>query len=291
MLVNTLLIGAGRSGTTTICKLLEQHSDVCYSKIKEIHYFSIPELYKRGLTYFHSFFTDSESKPVIATADTYLLIDYAAIERIYDYNPNMRIIVMLRNPVDRAYSSYNYSVNYGHHKKYEHFTDSIENEKDIESESNIVLQNNKGHFYGGLYYRHLSEWLRKFDSNQILLLSTRELKNLPAETSERLFSFLGIPDIAIESGKENRQAVPKFKGLEKNLLDRDTFFRKAFRNLTPRFIKNFIINSGIVDRMHKANRKEQQAPELSSAERKLAMKYFEEDIEQMEKELHQREIF
>jgi len=286
MLVNTLVIGAGRSGTTTICKLLEQHPEVCYSKIKEIHYFSIPDLYKRGVDYFHSFFSDAESSAVIATADTYLLIDYDAIERIYAYNPNMRIVVMLRNPVDRAYSSYNYSVNYGHHKKYDSFIDSIEHEKSIESESNIVLQNNKGHFYGSLYYEHISKWLKRFGRDQILFLTTNELKNSPEKTNKKLFSFLEVKDIDIHPGRENKQAVPKFKGLEKNLLDRDTFLRKIFRKVSPRFIKNFIINSGIVDKLHRANRKDQKVPELSAADREIAMNYFKKDIEQMEKDLH-----
>ncbi len=46
--VNTLIIGAGRSGTTSLFAHLEAHKDVCFSSIKEVHYFSITDLYKKG---------------------------------------------------------------------------------------------------------------------------------------------------------------------------------------------------------------------------------------------------
>ena len=116
--VNALIIGAGSSGPTSLYGYLESHPDVCFSNIKEVHFFSIDELYKRGESYYHSFFRKCQSAPVIASADTYLLMDHDAISRIHAYNPEMKIIVMLRDPVTRAYSNYNYSVNYGHHQAY-----------------------------------------------------------------------------------------------------------------------------------------------------------------------------
>ena len=54
MQVNTLIIGAGRSGTTTLCKIIEGHQQVCFSKIKEVHYFSIADLHQRGESYYQS---------------------------------------------------------------------------------------------------------------------------------------------------------------------------------------------------------------------------------------------
>ncbi|MDA3953962.1 MAG: sulfotransferase, partial [Bacteroidales bacterium] len=104
MKTNMLIIGAGRSGTTTLYEHLKLHSDICFSNIKEVPYFSIPDIYKRGESYYHSFFKPNKQK-IIASSDTYLLIDKDAPKRIFDYNPNMKIIIMLREPVARAYSS------------------------------------------------------------------------------------------------------------------------------------------------------------------------------------------
>lgn len=276
--VNTLIIGAGRSGTTSLCSYLEGHKEVCFSKIKEVHYFSINELFKRGEKYYHAFFRKNNRAPVIASADTYLLMDHEAISRIYAYNPGMKIIVMLRDPVARAYSSYNYSVNYGHHNAYPSFLDSLEFEKDIHEEADIVDRNNKGHFYGGLYFEHLSKWTAVFPRKNILLLKTSDLKEFPEKFSEELFSFLGLSNIYSEIGRNNAAAVPKNKKLEKFLLDRDLPMRKFIRDVTPRFLKNLIMESGVVDKLHESNRKEQILKPLERGEIERALTYFSDDL-------------
>lgn len=282
--VNTLIIGAGRSGTTSLSEYLRVHPDVCFSMVKEVHYFSIKELYRKGEKYYHSFFRKCEKEPVIASADTYLLMDYDAISRIYAYNPDMRFIVMLRNPVTRAYSSYNYSVNFGHHDAYSSFFDSIEAEKSIAEEKNIVTRNNLGHFYGSLYYKHLINWTSLFPREQFLLLKTVDLKESPEELSQQLFSFLNITNYQAEIERANVAAVPSSKKLEKFLLDRDLFLRKIIRNMTPRFIKNFIMRSGIVDKLHDANRKEQSITPLSKSEIERGMQYFTDDLQLLKTE-------
>ena len=72
---------------------------------------------------FHSLFP--ESKRINASADTYLLMDADGPKEFRDYNPQMKFIVVLREPVARAYSNYNYSVNFGHEKNGIDFLDTI----------------------------------------------------------------------------------------------------------------------------------------------------------------------
>lgn len=275
--VNTLIIGAGRSGTTSLYAHMEQHRGVCFSSIKEVHYFSIGDLYKKGHQYYHSFFKHYKNEPVIASADTYLMIDHAAIERIREYNPGMKLVIMLRDRVDRAYSSYNYSINYGHHEAYSSFLDSMDIEAGIGEEENIVKRNNEGHFHASLYYKHLAMWTAVFPREQILVLHTTEMKNDPAKLSARLFSFLGLEGIQAEIPRANAAAIPKNQKLEKFLLDRDAGPRKIFRRLVPAFLKNMIMNSGLVDKLHDVNRKEHRTEPLGPDERGKAEAFFEED--------------
>ena len=282
--VNALIIGAGRSGTTSLYTLLEDHGSICFSKIKEVHYFSIPDLYRRGERYYHGFFRHYNGEPVVASADTYLLMDYDAIGRVHAYNPEMKIIVILRDPVARAYSSYHYSVNYGHHRAYADFLDSPEAERDIRDEPDIVRRNNAGHFYGSLYYEHLHRWDRVFPRKQMLLLKTSDLKKSPGELSRQLFSFLDLPADTDEIGKENPAAVPRSMKLERFLLDRDHFMRRFLRRSVPRFLKNLVIGSGIVERLHEANRKEQPYEPLSEEQEKRARQYFTEDLYRLKEE-------
>jgi hypothetical protein len=280
--VNTIIIGAGRSGTTSLYKMMEQHPDVCFSDIKEVHYFSVPDLYKRGAAYLHSFYTRCKNEAVVAVADTYLMIDHDGIARLHDYNPEMKIIVMLRNPVDRAYSSYNYSVNYGHHDAYAKFSESIIKESLLSKESDIARRNNLGHFYAGMYHMHLQKWLEVFPRDQFLIMTTRELKASQEKVAEKLFNFLEIPVLNTNVAAANVQAVPKSKGLELFLLNRDHKLRRAIRWLTPSFVKRWIFGSGLVDKVHQSNRKQQEAEKLSTEERDIAMKYFRDDLRSLE---------
>ncbi len=211
-------------------------------------------------------------------------MDHEAIPRIYAYNPYMKIIVMLRDPVSRAYSSYNYSVNYGHHDAYGSFLDSIEAEMHIEKEDNIVSRNNLGHFYGSLYYKHLSKWVAQFPREQLLLLKTSDLRDTPQQLSGELFSFLNIANSHGAIEHENVAAVPANKKLEKFLLDRDNGLRRVIRAVTPRFLKNMIIESGVVDKLHDKNRKEQRTTPLSEEEIEKAKPYFNEDLQLLKSE-------
>lgn len=284
--VNTLVIGAGRAGTTTLCEFLSKQPRVCFSNIKEIAYFSINDQYKRGEDYYHSFFDHYRNEPVVASADTYLLMDYQAIERIYAYNPQMKFIIMLRNPVDRAYSSYNYSVHYGHHKVYSSFLTSIEKEENIAQETHIVTRNNLGHFYGSLYYQHLSVWMSKFPKNQFLLIKLDDFVKNGTLVANQLSNFLGT-DITFElpdSKKLNAHAVPRFKGFEQLLLNRDNLLRKLIRKITPVYIRNLVFKSKVIDKLHDINRKQQPYAALTASEKETAMNYFKNDLEQMKRE-------
>jgi len=289
--VNTLVIGAGRSGTTTICNILEQHPEVCYSVVKEVYYFSIPDLFRRGEGYLHSFFGDCSDRRVIATADTYLLIDYGAIRRIHAYNPEMKIIVMVRNPVERAYSSYLYSVNNGHHEPYPQFTDSMEAEAAIAEEPDVVKRNNLGHFYAGLYCRHLDQWLKVFDRSRLLILPTAWLKEDPGRTVSELFGFLDLPAADIDMKWLNKHAIPRSRTLEKILINRESLFRRTVRNMIPAFIKNRIIRSHLAEWVFSMNRKAAPVPELSDEERRKAEWYFREDMHRLEQKYNVRGVW
>lgn len=284
MIVNYLLIGAGRSGSTSLCKYLEQQHEVSFSSIKEVHYFSQQDLYERGERYLHSFFTKKADVNVYATADTYLLIDDKAIQRIKAYNPSMHFIVVLRDPLQRAISSFNYAVNYGYQPETMSLQNAFEQEEAIlNEEKSIIQQNNKLHFYSGLYYHHLCKWLAEFPKDQFFIARTTDLKNDPLQVLNQFADFAGISKLTqLEEIHTNKAAVSKLKWLEQFLLNRESFPRSVIRNLTPRFVKQLIIRSGSVDKIHAMNRSDkpiQTNVDLSVVE---AMKaYFQEDLVQL----------
>ena len=284
MKVNLLIIGAGRSGTTTLYEHLKVHPDICFSNIKEIPFFSVKDIYQRGESYYHSFFKPEKQK-VIASSDTYLLIDQEAPEKIQRYNPNIKIIILMREPVERAYSSYIYAINNGHEKKGICFLDKIEKEK-IE-QKDIITQNNLGHFYTGLYYKHIKHWMQFFPEENFLFLKTEDLKKNYQEVLNKINLFLNIPDF--QSGveiKTNKASGVKLMFLHRFLINRNNILRKTLRKIFPDSVKKIIFNSGLIEKIIGLNKKQTFYKSLSENDRKIALKYFEEDLKKLKNEFN-----
>ncbi len=281
MKVDAIIIGAGRSGTTTIFQYLENHEQVAFSSIKEVHFFSVNDLYKRGLKYYHSFFNEKDKK-VFVSADTYLFIDYEAINKIYEYNPQMKFIVMLRNPVYRSFSGYKYAVNNGYLSEKISFIESIEKEKNIISKLSIEQKNNLCNAYQSLYFQHLQKWTSVFPKENFLIVKTEDLKKSYKSVLKKISDFLQISDFDyIEEIKANTSKKVKSKTVEQLLLNRNNFFRRLLRNIVPNFMKNFIFRSGMVDKIHNLNKTDANDIDISNNEIKFAEKYFEQDLKKL----------
>ncbi len=287
MKVDLLIIGAARSGTTTVYSYLKEHKQINFSNIKEIHFFSVKELYNRGQKYYHSFFKKTNNPKIFASADTYLFIDKNAQKRILKYNSQMKFIVMLREPVSRAFSGYKYAINNGYLKKKISFIEAIKNEKKfLNSTDNIVKQNNLCNAYQSLYYENLKYWFKFFPQKNFLILKTHELDN-PKKLLKKISDFLKISDFPILSDKRkaNKASSVKSKKLEQVLLNRNTFPRKLARKIIPQCLKNRIFKSGIVDKIHKANKtdKNKLNISLSKEDKVFAKEYFKEDLDNLQK--------
>lgn len=284
--VNALIIGAGRSGTTSLFNYLQQHGQVCTSSIKEIPFFSFSQHFQRGEAYFHSFFPDYTGQKTVLTSDTYLLIHRDAQERIKAYNPGIKLLVMLRHPIERAYSAYHYAVNNNYESRAVSFLESFEKEAQYLKNEDIVQKNNFAHFYTGLYYQHLMYWLRFFDRQQILLLKTADLKNAPQDTLCRVLQFLETPpfDFQFITPRHNAASRPKNKQLHRLLTDAEHPLRRWLRKAVPQHLKSRIINSGVVDKVKETNRKSATYHPISVAEKEAVLSYFADDLYHLKQE-------
>lgn len=285
MKVNALIIGAGRSGTTTLYQYMKKHPQLCFSSYKEIHYFSFEDMYARGPAYLGSFFKHCEGEKVLATADTYIMPAYDSHDKIKRYNPDMKFIAILRDPVERAYSNFIYSLNNGYEEKGMTFLRSFEKEPErLRNLDDIVQINNLCHFYTGKYAQHLEKWAAEFPKEQFFVTSITELKNDTERTLKNLFTFLGLEDIDVTetSVHANRAAVAKSKQLQQLLLNRNHPSRKAFRKLFPPAARRAIMESGIVNTLYKFNKSEKAYRGITRKEYDTVAPYFEEDRKLLE---------
>ena len=155
--------------------------------------------------------------------------DKKAAERIKGNFPKMKLIILLRNPIDRAYSNYHLGVRLGSESL--SFEDSLKKEiefleknNDIESDGIEKFLRPRSYIAKGLYYHQIKNWFEIFSKDQILVLSTENLSKNPHQTLEQIFNFLGLPNEQIRN-LQNR----KVGNYQKMNEDTRQFLRKLFK--------------------------------------------------------------
>ena len=199
-----LIIGAKKCGTTSLFRYLCQHPNVGAPTWKEISYFNIH--FNRGNLWYKSFFPMSLSKPkpqhlITGEATASYICDPQAAQRIVATLPEVKLIALLRNPVDRAYSHYHHSKRIGREKL--SFEDAIAQEKlrveQIERESReLGLKSSPAYHYtylaSGMYAEQLTNWLKIFDRQQLLILKSEDFFDRPEAVFKQVLDYLKLPD-------------------------------------------------------------------------------------------------
>ena len=203
-----IVIGAVRCGTTSLYQNICEHPYVLAAKQDEIGFFD--SNYHLGIDWYKSFFPKNSQLQklkkkkgfAITGEDTpFYFWDKLANERIFQLIPNCRLIAILRNPVDRAYSNYQLSIRNGSEKF--SFEIAINIEKEVLDNEGIHTSNQidlnkfsqpRSNLVKGWYYEQLKLWLDKFPEEQILVISTEELETNPQKTMNKVFQFLKLPE-------------------------------------------------------------------------------------------------
>lgn len=179
-------IGAHRCATTWLYEMLKQHPQICMAKHrKEVHFFDL--YYNRGVGWYSSLW-DCDEKERGEIDPNYLYKEECA-ERIYNVLPDVKLILILRNPVERAISHYKfYKINRAYDKG---FSDLIEEKKD-------VLER-------GLYLSQIKRYLEYFSRKQMRILIFEDIKNYPLELVQKTYSFLGVSAGFVPSGLKQKK--------------------------------------------------------------------------------------
>jgi hypothetical protein len=219
-----LIIGAQRSGTTSIFNYLVQHPDVLPPLGKELHYFDLH--YARGVNYYRGRFPYSHRLgrgALTVDATPYYLAHPLAPERAARLLPQVKLIAMLRNPVERALSHYQHELRGGREKL--SFVDAIDKEPERLAGEEERIRNEPGYYswnhhrYSylrrGLYLEQLRQWLQHFPRSQLLVLQSEQLFREPAATMATVHAFLGLRDHRLDHYDDRfeqgnyRRAVPE----------------------------------------------------------------------------------
>ncbi|MDF1519330.1 MAG: sulfotransferase domain-containing protein [Brevefilum sp.] len=213
--VDFMIIGAQRAGTTSLYKFLDILPSFCGSYDKEVGYFSIDELYTKGMDWYHQQFrTCARCQLKFEATPEYLYYPFVP-GRIKQYKSDLKFIVLLRDPVDRCFSAWKLFKNIHKHDQVNRQriivdskntkNDALANlmtEEDFPHFSTLVKEDLDRYYTNsvsfepsfvrrGLYHQQISHWMKFFDISQFLFLEISEL-NQPEELLMKLQDFLAV---------------------------------------------------------------------------------------------------
>ncbi len=210
-----LIIGAQKSGTTSLYAYLNQHPQVVPAEKKEVHFFDLN--FSNGVEWYRQQFARmaksispenesySEDKYIrgfiTGEASPYYVFHPLVPQRVYQTFPQVKLILLLRNPVNRAISHYYHEVKLGFESL--SLEDAIAQEEtrlQDETEKLLTQENyysfNHQHYTylsRGKYVEQLTNWLKFFPKEQMLIIKTEELDSQPDMIMDRVWEFLKLP--------------------------------------------------------------------------------------------------
>ena len=219
LLPDFLIIGTQRGGTTSLHRYLDTHPCVGPAANKDLHFFD--RRYHKGLAWYRGHFPTSIEKyyaehirrhPFVTgeASPSYLFHPYAP-KRVAAAMPHVKLIILLRNPVDRAYSQYHHAVELGH-ETIPTFEDALDAEEErIAREEEHILKDE--HYYSeqykhlsyltkGIYVDQLRRWMDLFPREQFLILRSEDFYADSATTYQEVLTFLGLPQAELQGRKK-----------------------------------------------------------------------------------------
>ncbi len=199
-----LIIGAQKAGTTSLYAYLDAHPKITTALAKEVHFFDYN--FERGEGWYRAHFPTQFERwrgdfLVTGEASPYYLFYPLAAPRAKQIVPKAKIIVLLRNPIDRAYSHYHHQVRLGLEEL--SFAQAIDREAErlVGEFEKIILDDeyysfnyqNYSYLARGMYAEQLERWFRFFPREQFLILESSAFYGQTAQTLKRVLEFLNVP--------------------------------------------------------------------------------------------------
>lgn len=198
-MIDFIIIGAQKAGTTTLFQLLNEHPQIFMPAAKELPFFTFDERYAQGLpAYMDEYFGKIPSSCIAGKATPQYLSDPRAAARIAQTLPDVRLIAVLRNPLDRALSHYRMSVR----RSIENRTfDQVVRELSASDVAAHVRELETGreaetscYLAWGEYGRELSAYFSRFPHKHIKIIFTEDLERDPLTVYRDLLAFLGVEE-------------------------------------------------------------------------------------------------
>jgi len=281
---NFLIIGANKSGTTTLYNYLKQHPEIYLSSLKEPHFFSygydercpIAEISPiTNLKDYCALFRQVSNETAIGEASTSYLNHPQAAKRIYSCLPNAKLITILRDPVEGAYSKFLME----YRKQFD-----ISSKQDPLHVFEQAVRTSSSIRMNGLYYKKIQRYLQLFNQKQLKIYLFEDLKNNTESLLQDVFLFLDVDEnFHVDKSLDvyNAGGIPKNKTIY-NYLEKS---RRLSHTIKP-FISEALLKQIYNVYANIRNFNFVQPPKLPLEIRKQLIDIYRDDILHLQDLLH-----
>ncbi|MDB9315602.1 sulfotransferase [Spirulina sp. CS-785/01] len=233
--VDFLIIGIGKGGTSAVYRYLSEHPKILCPFQKELHFFN--SNFELGLEWYLAQFPPLPIGGSFQTGEAtpWYLVSHGVADKVHQTFPKIKLIVLLRHPIDRAISQYYMLSRMGLENRSLEvaITSEINYLSQLTDSDNLLTQywqTERGYLWFSLYIYFIQEWMALFSSEQFLILRSEDLYHNTAQTLRQVYDFLEIPDYPLNSyPKYNASSYPQISDeLYQKLAD---FFRPHNRQL------------------------------------------------------------
>jgi hypothetical protein len=272
--IDFLIIGAQKSGSTSLYHYLRQHPEIYLPEIEENRFFTKNEFYRQGVAFLKPFYRHSKSSKVKGGKNVHIMYFPDAPSRIHKHNPDMKLIAILRNPIDRAYSAYWFARRNGWE-----YCKTFEQALELEfrrTQGTYEERAELTYLTHGHYYEQLRRVINLFGQTKVLTFLTDDLKQDPQNVISRIFDWFGLNNSSSQIDYQRRSMVaaqPRILGLQKLLMSRDIWYRRILRKSLSHRIRH-IIQRKVINKVIDANLEQANYPPMRQTTRKNLSQYF-----------------
>lgn len=262
LLPDFLIIGVQKGGTTSLYRYLEQHPCVAPAFAKEVHFFDNHTRdckYSKGMRWYRSNFVYQTNRTLhqirhkqnllTGEGSPDYIFDPLAPKRIAQTLPHIKIIILLRNPVDRAYSHYLHNIRaaWDPHREPLSFEEAIEAEAErIQGEREKLLAQENYFSYNymhysylarGLYIEQLKTWFSLFPPEQFLILNSEDFFHDPDVVYQQVLKFLGLAPFQLPAYQSFNARAKNNSGMSAALREKLALYYAASNQQLYQFLQ------------------------------------------------------
>jgi Sulfotransferase domain len=271
------IAGAAKAGTSALHQLLEKHPCVAMSSVKEPNYFSWDLIEQQGLYYHAEEVRSAEEYEKLFRKEAGLLRGESSVsylfypqvpQRLFDYNPQAKIIVLLREPVARAESHYGMDHALGL----------------VDSTLEQVWKNSSDHpktglhfqqyFELGLYAKQLQRYYALFPKEQLLVLLHKDLREKRSETIAQLLTFLNLPPFPL---------IPEAEEVNTGMRAKLPMIAVLYKNRTFRSVVRKVLGNTLAHQVKRIFFTRDKQVELPTSLKQQWHGFYQKDIESLER--------